>query len=311
CFRLGETDAKKIGEGFSYFEPSDFQNLSTGEAIVKIEQAVNSFNLTTTAIEEKSDINKVNYIIEQSRRKYSKPKHEVEARLFENLKGQQVDGNGKETSHNTTSEPIKKIPTTPEPTIIDVNIPQESLVVSAESVLKRKEETQHRYYQNFIKRVAEAREYKAMIEATTPDGNGRVDILLEKGDQLIACEISVTTSIDWEIHNIKKCLNAGYHTIICCLSNPNSIIELKNRIAKEFTSSQSEVIKVIPPEEVPIFLDSLTIPDQPLEKTIKGYRVKVEYDTLSEKDIKRKQESLTKIILSSSKSIKTKRTKKS
>ena len=64
----------------------------------------------------------------------------------------------------------------PESVDIDVNISRESLVVSGESVMKRKEETQHRYYQNFIKRVAEAREYKATIEAPTPDGSGRVDI---------------------------------------------------------------------------------------------------------------------------------------
>jgi hypothetical protein len=41
--------------------------------------------------------------------------------------------------------------------------------------------------------MAEARGFKAVIEQPTRDGNGRVDVLLQRNEKMIACEISVTT----------------------------------------------------------------------------------------------------------------------
>ena len=65
-----------------------------------------------------------------------------------------------------------------------------------------------------IKKMAEARGYKATIEATTPDEQGRVDVSLEKNKKRIACEIGVTTTKAWEVHNIEKCLAAGYDVVV-------------------------------------------------------------------------------------------------
>ena len=45
CFRLGNTDAKRFADGFSYFDETDLQNVGVGEAIVRIERAENDFNL--------------------------------------------------------------------------------------------------------------------------------------------------------------------------------------------------------------------------------------------------------------------------
>lgn len=36
CFRLGDADAKRLENGFSYFEQSDLQSLGTGEAIMRV-----------------------------------------------------------------------------------------------------------------------------------------------------------------------------------------------------------------------------------------------------------------------------------
>ena len=46
CFRLGDFDAKKLAEGFSFFGAEDLQNLGIGEALVRIERAEFDFNLT-------------------------------------------------------------------------------------------------------------------------------------------------------------------------------------------------------------------------------------------------------------------------
>ncbi|MCH7950969.1 MAG: type IV secretion system DNA-binding domain-containing protein [Candidatus Dadabacteria bacterium] len=47
CFRLGDFDARKLSEGFSSFDAKDLQNLSIGEAVVRIDRAEFDFNLST------------------------------------------------------------------------------------------------------------------------------------------------------------------------------------------------------------------------------------------------------------------------
>lgn len=74
----------------------------------------------------------------------------------------------------------------------------------------KKKETQHRYLQVLIKRMAEARGYKTLIEEPTPDSKGRVDVHLERNGKRIAVEICNTTEPNWEIHDNQKCFDAGY-----------------------------------------------------------------------------------------------------
>ena len=50
CFRLGDFDAKKLEEGFSFFKAKDLQNLSVGEAIMRMERAEYDFNLKTVPL---------------------------------------------------------------------------------------------------------------------------------------------------------------------------------------------------------------------------------------------------------------------
>jgi len=65
-----------------------------------------------------------------------------------------------------------------------------------------KGERQHRYLQSLIKRVAEEKSYRAVIEEPTPDG-GRIDVGLEQDRRRIACEVSVT-STDEQVFQILK-----------------------------------------------------------------------------------------------------------
>ena len=46
CFRVGDMDAKRLAEGFSFFEAQDLQNLNIGEAIARIEKSENDFSLS-------------------------------------------------------------------------------------------------------------------------------------------------------------------------------------------------------------------------------------------------------------------------
>lgn len=43
-FRIGDEDAKKLSDGFSFFEAQDLKNLETGQAICRVERS--DFDLT-------------------------------------------------------------------------------------------------------------------------------------------------------------------------------------------------------------------------------------------------------------------------
>ncbi len=78
----------------------------------------------------------------------------------------------------------------------------------------------HKYLQHLVKGHAEQRGYRATIEESILDGSGRVDVSLIKGDQSIACEISITTMPEHELLNIKKCLAADYDAIFVIAEAP-------------------------------------------------------------------------------------------
>jgi hypothetical protein len=57
------------------------------------------------------------------------------------------------------------------------------------------------------------------IEEFVLDGGGRADVVLRRGERTIACEISVTTTVEHEIGNVTKCLKAGFkHVAMICLT---------------------------------------------------------------------------------------------
>ena len=149
CFRLGDTDAKRFASGFSYFDAEDLENLNTGEAIARIERPEYDFSLTTQPQQyiepERAESNKES-VIALSRETYSTPKQEVEAQL-ETLR---------EALREEKEEiPIPKSEKKEAPVILpsrQTTEPIELPVTSShENIVKKKEESQHRYLHFNIK----------------------------------------------------------------------------------------------------------------------------------------------------------------
>ena len=126
--------------------------------------------------------------------------------------------------------------------------------------------------------MAESRGYKAAIEQVTPDGNGRVDVSLERNGKRIACEVSVTTGDEWEVHNIEKCLAAGYDEVIVCSNEIKNLRRIKTRIESALSKEQQSKVLLYEAQEVFKYFDSQIIEEHTTEKVVKGYRIKVEID---------------------------------
>jgi len=250
CFKLGEADAKRLQEGFSSFSSDDLQQLNTGEAIVRVNTRDADFNLDVVPYEPNTADSFVSEIVEHSRNTYAVAVSAIAPAAVPPV------------PPPATSQYIKPIPIAPQP--VQPSAPQ------AEQV------REHRYLQTLIKKLAEERGYKASLEVPTPDGSGQVDVLLEKDGSTIAVEISVTTTAEWEVHNIEKCLAAGYSQIVVCSTDAKKLTQIRQRIAERFSQPEIDKIRLLAPNE---FQSVLIAPQQQnRDMVVKGYRVKVQYE---------------------------------
>ena len=177
------------------------------------------------------------------------------------------------------------------------NLDEEQKTKTTKEFVERKELSEHRYLQTLIKKMAEARGYKAAIEEPTPDGQGRVDVLLERNQKRIACEIGITTTKDWEVHNIEKCLTAGYDIVIAIAKDAKGVRTMQQKIEQKVSTASQEKILVLEPEGLFLYLDKEIAKEASTEKRVKGYRVKIEYEAVSEKEMQTKRDGIAEAIL--------------
>lgn len=163
--------------------------------------------------------------------------------------------------------------------------------------IQEKGKSQHRYLQTLIKRMAEEKGFRAVIEQPTSDGLGKVDVSLEHDGRKIACEISVTTTDEHELSNIEKCLASGYEKVILCSPDKKNLEKIKTLVAKKLKESERERVLFLQPEELFFFLEKEAASWAGKEERIKGYKVKVQYQPVEESKKKAKREAVGQVIL--------------
>ncbi|OQP64743.1 hypothetical protein A3860_18465 [Niastella vici] len=328
CFRLGETDAKKFADGFSYFDAQDLQNLSIGEAIGRIEKSENDFSLTTFQLPA-SEVPKLikDQIIAFSRQTYGTPKHIVEQALAESMQTahQPADPAPKPPIvKRTKEEDLPPHPTEPaEPAVpiepiesvqqkekkplpksfiqpIPAQIQEITQTSEVEKFKQAHEERLHVSLQNRIKLMAEQRGFKATLEAPTYTRTGFVDVSLERNNKRIAIEISVTTSAAWEMNNIKKCLAEGYDTVIACSPNTRTLENIRTHIVALPETDRAKIV-VFNPDALFEYLDTLVQADVPTEDTMQGWHVNVKLRTISDEEAKGKSTAIKRVLASTPK----------
>ena len=176
---------------------------------------------------------------------------------------------------------------------------RKSLLDSIEPSRERAE-TQHRYLQNLVKKMAEGNGYKVTIEAATPDGKGRVDVLLEREDGKTACEISSTTDELHEMENLKKCIGAGYKEIIMCAVDGRKLEKIKTLASEQLGQDEQAKVLFFTPEEMTSYLslkkENIEVSR---ERKVRGYRVKVEGPSGEDLAKKKKRQAVADVILKS------------
>ncbi|MEQ1603942.1 MAG: excisionase family DNA-binding protein [Pyrinomonadaceae bacterium] len=247
CFRLGDADAEKFAGGFLAFDSKALQSLSVGEAVARIERSEYDFNLKGSLpaiIPPEIAERRRRAIVDRTRREYGIHKAEVI------------------TSIETVAPPLQEPVSAPKDTPLPSNTaPNVSASAHPESYGKGGQH--HRELQAVTKRIGESYGFNVVIEKYVLDGSGSVDVSLEKEDLKIACEVSVTSSTDYEIKNIQKCLAAGYDHVCIIVSNQKKIPALKATVRSNVPMDLQSRVRVCSLTDLLAFLRELDAPNEP------------------------------------------------
>ncbi|SFS84940.1 AAA-like domain-containing protein [Zhouia amylolytica] len=297
CFRLGDSDAKRLESGFSYFEQSDLQSLGIGQAIMRVGSSNDDFNISTFPLpkaEIDAEINR-KIILTNTRNSYAKPKVELDKLLISLLpKRTQFKKEPKEKVILKKQEEVIEIIDSKEEVevIEDTEETIENNHISdtqREQLVKEENESlevrAHTYLQSIIKKLGQDRNYKATKEYPTKDG-GRIDMVLEKNGLKIAFEISETNKPAYEVKNIKKCLKAGCIPVVMVSKSKHHLMSVKKLADKELSDKDKELIQYLQPDEIPNFLDQFILEPSRKEEVVKGYRIVTEFDDVESTKIK-------------------------
>jgi hypothetical protein len=285
CFRLGDTDAKRMGDGFTHFTADDLQNLLVGQAIVRSQTNDEDCNIEVPEwVDSENDYTQE--IVDHTRAAYS---------VVPNIQqGASADDDTDGKSAASPNSPSPNRPPPPQDALI-LGISAQKIegenteaenVVSEDKVKRQPREKfagtgekdgrhgEHRYLQAFIKGIGQSHGYVAQVEAKTPDGAGQVDVLLQKAGETIAFEISVTNTVGYEVQNIRKCLDAGYGKVVICCSDEKKLKRIKAKVAEEIRSTSR--LMFLTPESIAALFSAA--PSGHSYATKKGYRVKIKYE---------------------------------
>jgi hypothetical protein len=312
-FRVGDADARAMENGLSFFEARDLQNLSKGEAICRIEKADNDFNLTVPFPEpvDQEGAEAIRLaVIAASRQSYAAPRVDIEAAE-----------RAESESTVEEAEPVKAKRTRPVPPPVvekkaeEIQKPpvQEKVdsSVTAEPFLKPEQPrlaardlgrggAQHQAIQKRIKAAADELDFQSLIEKPVLDGQGSVDLWLARGALSIACEISISTTIDHEVGNVAKCLKAGIQLVIVICLDDTRLRKIAAGVTGSLGAEMAARVRYFQPDQFIAHLQ--TLPIEPTEKKPtmrRGYRIKTVISELSPEKQKEKDAAAIRAIADS------------
>jgi hypothetical protein len=311
CFRVGDFDAEKLTGGFVHFDKLDLQNLSVGEAVARIERAEYDFNLKTyplPKIDSEEGRKRREHIIMLSRRQYASRREDVEAELLRQLPATPLADLPRTSFRKETPKTRPDQAIHPPSAVEHIGEPSIPSSVKKESVKKTDSAPhepmqlgrggqQHRYLQQLIKRLAEDKGYRATIEQSVLGGAGSVDVSLEKEGEKVACEISISSTGEYELKNIQKCLAAGYERVILLASDRRVLNKVKKIASEQLEEESMESVLFLMPEEFLTYLEQMEVESMNKDDTVRGYKVKVRYKAVGGEEKQTRKQAISQVIL--------------
>jgi len=311
-FRVGDADAGRLADGFSFFDAKALQNLGTGQAVARLERAEFDFNLETIpldAIDRADAQRRADRAADLSRRTYGVPRPQVIQAIGDAYTPTQAapepeppkrTEKPKAQAPAEAAAPNAELTGEPPPVEEESRQPPSAPRVSAARPdperLDGRGGEQHKYLQSLLRRMGEDRGYRATIEKRVLDGAGHVDVLLERDGISIACEISVTLSAAHEIGNLQKCIAAGFDFVVLVASEKATLRESREALQSIVSEREFSRTRFLSPQAFAGFLEEVQAKQADSSSTVRGYKVKTTFRPISDAERKEKEALLNSVI---------------
>jgi hypothetical protein len=133
--------------------------------------------------------------------------------------------------------------------------------------------TQHREIQQMIKGIAHDYGFGVSVEAQCKHSDGAIDVLIEGENKSFAVEVSVTTSAEHELANLKKCLAEDVDEVWCVTPDQVHRLEIQNLVLERLPQTQSARIRYFGPDMISNYIKQF---DERETTLIRGYEVVVQ-----------------------------------
>jgi hypothetical protein len=127
-----------------------------------------------------------------------------------------------------------------------------------------------------------------------------VDLWLERTGQSIACEISISTTIDHEVGNVIKCLKAGVPKVAMICLEEERLRKIGSAVSGSLGAELAARVEYFQPDQFIAYLK--TIPAEiPKEQTTvrRGYKIKRVISEISTEQQKEKEAAAIRTIADS------------
>ncbi|MEO7299225.1 MAG: type IV secretion system DNA-binding domain-containing protein [Verrucomicrobiota bacterium] len=315
CFRVGDDDARKLGDGFSFFDSKDLQNIPNFQAICRVERADCDFNLSIPYLPEPDEAEAAeirNRVITASREKYAVSRKQIEVEQIAALLNEEAEPTQKKSAKPlpkaVATEPISPVIAIKPPTEpAQMPVAEKGIFPPQETIAEEPKTTpilqdkgigghQHNLIRERIELAARQLGYSTSREDPTGKG-GKIDIVLEKPQRAIACEIAITTTIDHEVGNVSKCLNAGFQHIAVISPSADRLEKIAGAVRGSVSREEAARVAFFRPDNFITHLQDLAIQDsaqttvlEPKEKQYGKYKVKNSVVNLTQDEIKAREE---------------------
>lgn len=114
----------------------------------------------------------------------------------------------------------------------------------------------------------------------------------------IACEVTVTNTIDYEVGNVARCIKAGFQQIVVVGVNEDKLQKLKAAVRNSLGPESAVKVQFFLPDDFLDYLRQLPAPAPtgPKTKTVRGFKVKTVYADSSPEEAKEKEDQMIRLI---------------
>ena len=119
---------------------------------------------------------------------------------------------------------------------------------------------QHNLIREQIETVARELGFHPHREKPTPSGQ-KIDLAIERHNQIIACEISIMTPVDYEVGNVAKCLKAGCQHVAAICPDASKLAKIQKAVSGCLPAGELARVGYYSPDDFIEYLKALKPPE--------------------------------------------------